>query len=253
MYDNSVTRYRFGMTNARDTETYSDLPVQDFSKFHDYLEDFDYYVGPVTATTTNGYTLSGTGATAALAAADGGVVNLIGATTGFIATLQRSQGSFKAETGKRIWYGALLTLDSLANIVIAGLTEVNTTPFTAVNHGVYFLSTVTTGELNIVVSVNGVLTTVDTGVQMVAGQQASLKWYWDGGDYGPTGRIVWEASGPGVTAPARGVIAAPANFPEATLLAPVTGIKGTAGTPTLAVDLLMAIKERANINSTPAF
>ena len=71
MFDNQITRNQFGQTNARDTETFSDLPVQDESKLHIYIDDFDYYSGPVAVGTTNGYTLTGTGATVALAAFDG--------------------------------------------------------------------------------------------------------------------------------------------------------------------------------------
>src|SRR5947208_15063152 len=132
MFDNQVTRAQFGQTNARDTETFSDLPVQDESKLHIYLEDFDYYSGPVTATTTNGYVLSpaGGGATVALAAFDGAAINLIGATTAFIAALQRSQGSYRIAAGFRTWYETLAQLSTLANStqLILGLTNVTTTP-----------------------------------------------------------------------------------------------------------------------------
>jgi len=258
MFDNQVTRNQFGQTNARDTETFSDLPVQDESKLHIYIDDFDYYSGPVAAGTTNGYTLTGTGATVALASADGGAINLIAATTAFIAALQRSVASFSLVKGFRSWYEGLLQLSTLANSsqLIAGLTNITTTPFTAITDGVWFSSdAVGAGALSINVAVGSVLTTVALGVNVVAAALGTYKWYWDGGVYptAPNGRILWEVSGPGVTANARGAVAAPVNFPGATLLAPQIGVKGTAATPTLLIDLFQVAKDRVNINATPAF
>jgi hypothetical protein len=258
MYDNQVTRSQFGQTNARDTETFSDLPVQDESKLHIYLEDFDYYSGPVTATTTNGYSLTGVGATAALAAFDGGALNLIAATTAFIAALQRTQGSYKLAAGFRTWYESLAQLSTLANAtqLILGLTNVTTTPFTAITDGVWFSSdAVGAGALSINVAVGSVVTTTALGANVVAAALGTYKWYWDGGVYpaAPNGRILWEASGPGVSANVRGVVAAPANFPGATLLAPQWAVKGTAATPTLLLDITQVAKDRTNINATPAF
>lgn len=260
MFDNQVTRSQFGQTNARDTETFSDLPVQDESKLHIYIDDFDYYSGPVAVGTTNGYTLTGTGATAALAAFDGGAINLIAATTAFIAALQRTQGSFKIEAGFRLWYETLAQLSTLANAsqLILGLTNVTTTPFTggSITDGVWFSSDAAgAGALSINVAVGSVVTTTALGVNVVAAALGTYKWYWDGGVYpsAPNGRIVWEASGPGVSANARGSIAAPANFPGATLLAPQWAVKGTAATPTLLLDVTQVAKDRTNINATPVF
>jgi hypothetical protein len=262
MLDNRVTRNQFGQTNARDTEIFSDLPVQDFSKLHDFLEDFDYYTGPVTATTTNGYVLSGTGATAALAALDGGAVNFIGATTGFIATYQRGQGNFQLANGFPTWFRALLAIDTLSNSeqALAGLYNITTTPFTGgqITDGIWFSTATGTGEISINAAQNGTVTTVDTGQQIVAAAQADLKWFWTAGvfpsDPAANGRIIWEITGAGVSANARGSFAAPASFPKAaTLLTPSVGIKATAATPTLTLDQLMAVKARLNPNATPAF
>lgn len=261
MFDHRVTCLQNGMTNARDSELFSDFPLPDYSKVHDYLDDFDYYTGPVTATTTNGYTLSGTGATAALAGGDGGIVNIIGATTGFIATWQRATGNFQLAQGFRSWFEALLAIDTLANSeqILAGLYNITATPFTAgqITDGIWFSTATGTGEISFNVAQNSVVQTVDTGQQLVAAQQASLKWYWTAGIYGqnpPAGRAVWEISGPGVSAKARGEILVASAFPKAaTLLTPSVGIKATAATPTLSLDLLMAVKERINPNATPAF
>lgn len=259
MFDNTVTRFPY-QTNARETEIFSDMPVQDYSKLHDYLDDFDYYTGPVAAGTTNGYTLTGTGATVTLPAGDGGLINIIGATTGFIAAWQRATANFKFETGKRIWFEALAQISTLANAtqLIIGLTNTTTTPFTAgqLTDGVWLSSdTGGTGILSINVAVGSVVTTVATGVTLVAGSQFAFRFYWDAGVYAaaPNGRIVWELVGAGVSGTVRGEVAAPANFPGATLVSPQVAVKGTAGTPTIQLDLLAAVKDRVNINATPAF
>lgn len=260
MFDNTVTRNQFGQTNARDTETLSDLPVQDETKCHIYIDDFDYYSGPVTATTTNGYTLSGTGATVAPAAGDGGWINIIGATSAFFALLQRATSTFKLVVGLRTWFNTLLSLGTLANggQILAGLVNFSATAFTAgqITDGMWFSSdAVGTGILSFNVAVGGVVTTVLCGTNLVAGSQVYLKCYWDGGLYAsaPLGRVVWEASGAGVTANVRGEIAAPVNFPGTTLIAPLIGVKGTSATPTVTVDYINAMKDRTNINATPAF
>lgn len=261
MFDNQVSRNQWGQTNSRESATFSDMPLQDESALHWFIDDFDYYSGPVTATTTNGYTLSGTGATAALAALDGGAVNLIGATTGFIATYQRSQGNFQLAAGRRAWFSALLALDTLANSeqLLAGMYNVTTTPFTGgqITDGVWFSTATGTGEISINVAQNGTVTTVDTGQQIVAAKQATLKWYYTGGIYpqDPTnGKIVWEVSGAGVSAAARGSVNAPANFPKANLLVtPSVGIKATAATPTLTLDLWLGVEDRISPLATPVF
>lgn len=262
MLDNRTTRNQFGQTNARDTELFSDLPVQDFSKLHEYFDDFDYYNGPVTAATTNGFVLSGTGATVAFTGADGGAINIIGATTGFIATWQRGTGTFQLANGLRTWFRALLAIDTLSNSeqLLAGLYNITTAPFTAgqITDGIWFSTATTTGEISINAAQNGTVTTVDTGAAIVAASQADLKWAWTAGVYpsdpAANGRILWEVSGAGVSANLRGSFAAPASFPKAsTLVTPSVGIKATAATPTLTLDLLLAIKERTNINATPTF
>lgn len=257
MFDNQVTRNQFGQSNARDTELFSDMYIQDETKSHVYIEDWDYYNGPATATAAGGFTLSGTGATAAQVAGDGGILQLTAATSAFIATLQRTIADFSIAAGFRTWYRALLQLSSLANSgqIIAGLTNVTATPFTAITDGVWFSTTVATGAISLNVAVGSVVTTVALGSNLVAAALADLKWYWDGGIYAaaPNGRIVGEVSGPGVSVAARVEIPAPVNFPGVTLLAHQTGLKATAGAPTLGIDLIMGVKDRVNYLATPTF
>jgi hypothetical protein len=257
MFSNAVTRFSGGLNNETDSGILSDLPVLNLSKVHRYLQDFDEYTGPVTATTTNGYTLSGTGATAALAALDGGAFNIIGATTGFIASWQRSQGNFQLAAGFPTWFRWMGQIDALTSQLIAGQAVVGATPFTSISDGVWFSSAVTTGEISINIAQNGTVTTVDTGVALVAGALVTMDWYYTAGIYPQDpvgGKIVWQITGAGVSAPVRGSTASPTSFPKAaTLVTPTIGIKATSGTPTLTTDLIQAIKYRSNPNATPAF
>lgn len=260
MFSNVVSRFPNGFNISTDQGILGDMQLPDFSVMHYYEDDFDYYNGPVTAATTNGYTLSGTGGTAAIAALDGGAFNLIGATTGFIATWQRSQGNFQLAAGFPTWFRWIGQIDALTSQMIAGDAVVGATPFTSISDGIWFSSAVTTGEISINIAQNGTVTTVDTGVALVAAAQATLSWFYTAGVYpsdpqSPSpGKIVWEVKGPGVSANARGEVAAPASFPKAaTLITPTLGVKAAAGTPTLTTDFLMSVKARVNPNATPIF
>lgn len=258
MLSNIVTRFANGFNNETDQGIMSDMPLENYSKLHYYEDDFDYYNGPVTQTTTNGFTLSGTGATAALAAFDGGAFNIIGATTGFIASWQRSQGNFQLASGFPTWFRWIGQIDALTSQMIAGDAVVGATPFTSISDGIWFSTAVTTGEISFNVAANGTVTTVDTGQQIVAAANATLSWFYTAGVYpsdtSSAGRIIWELQGAGVSAAARGEVAAPTGFPKAaTLITPTIGIKAASGTPTLTTDFLMSVKARINPNATPVF
>lgn len=262
MYDNTVTRNNNGSNNCRDTELFSDQSVADWTKNHNYFQDFDDYFGPVAPGTTGGYTLSGAGSTITLPSVDGGVISINAAATPTPASLQK-QGHFKIQTGLKLWMAQLLSVDNVLGLVLAGLTNVTATPFTGgqLTDGCWFSST-NTGALSFNVAVGGVVTTQACGVSLVGGNFARLGFYWDGAQYAaaPNGRIVWECGPPpfplasGLTANARGEIAAPANFPGATLLAFLSGVSpSTAVARALQVDYWYGLKDRVNYLQTPPF
>jgi hypothetical protein len=226
-------------------------------KVHEYSNDFDTFLG---ATATD-WTETLNGGTAALVAGDGGLLALTSAAS-VIASIQKNPANFQLALGFRSWGFMGLQLDSLLGSIIAGLLNVTTTPFTGASQtdGVYFTSAVTTGELSLNVAVGGVISTLDTGVHIVAGSPFTAAWYYDGGDYYvPTGRIVFQVTGAGVSANARGEILVPASgtiaaFPGATNIAPTLGVSAsTAVARVLTSDYLYFAKDRANINATPAF
>ena len=264
MFDVAVSRLQFGTNNTRDTELFSDQPLDDWTKNHNYFQDFDDYFGPtaVASPTAGGFTLSGAGSTVTQPNVDGGVISINAAAS--TPTSLQKQGHFMLKAGLRTFFRQLISVDNVLGLVLAGLTNVTGTPFTGgqLTDGVWFSST-STGVLSLNVAVAGVTTTTACGVSLVGGNFATLGWYWDGGLYpqhAPGGVIVWECGPPpfglasGLTANARGSVPAPANFPGATLLAFLSGVSpSTAAARALQVDYWYGFKDRVNLLQTPSF
>lgn len=263
MYDVQISRYQFGGNNTRDSELFSDQPVDDWTKNHNFFQDFDDYFGPTAVGSSSGYTLSSGGAgTVTQPNVDGGVISIN--TVASLPTSLQKQGHFSIKAGLRLFFRQLISVDNVLGLVLAGLTNVTATPFTGgqLTDGVWFSSTAA-GVLSINVAVGGAVTTIPCGVSLIGGNFASLGFYWDGALYGPhqpNGAIVWECGPPpaplvsGLTANARGFIAAPVNFPSATLLAFLSGVSAsTAVARALQVDYWYGLKDRTNFTQTPAF
>lgn len=248
MFDNGVTRFPPGLTNARENGILSDMYVPDrIGRVHEYTNDFDAYAAADWTQQLNAGTI-------ALTAGDGGLLALTSA-AGAIVTQEKAPANFTLALGLRAWFRGIAEVDNVLGLIVLGMMNATATPFTGASQtdGVFML-TDNTGAISIVVAVGGVLTTVVTGVSVVAGQFFTFSWYWDGGCYAaaPNGRIVYELTG--TSANVRGAIPAPANFPGATAIGPVMGVSAsTAVARVLTVDLIYAAKDRANINATPAF
>jgi hypothetical protein len=255
MFDNVVSRFSKGLNNETDQGIFSDLYVNNRTGvLHEYSQDFDQYVA-------GDWTVTGAGS-AALAAGDGGLLALTSPVSTF-QSMQKNPANFQFAKGFRSWGRILTQLDSLLGSTIFGLLNVTVTPFTGASQtdGIYFTSAVTTGEISLNVAVGGVISTLDTGTAIVVGSPFTASFYYDGGVYAtaPNGRIVFQISGAGVTAKARGEIAVPASgtiaaFPGAVNITPTLGVNAsTAVARVLTTDLLYFAKDRANINATPAF
>lgn len=256
MYDLAVTRNQFGANNTRDTETFSDQPVEDRTKVHEYNNDFDEW-------NTGNYTITnggGAGTTFSAVAGDGGIIQAVtAATTGSYYSAQNVRADYSVAKNFRLFQIFLLSVDSALANIFAGLINATTTPFTGASQtdGIYLLSAGTTA-LSVNVAVGGVITSVANAAVLNPGlaNYVTFKTYWDGGIYAaaPNGRVIWELSGAGIVTPARGSIAAPANFPGATLLTPTWGVQAsTNAARTMNVDLFSIIKERVNVLATPTF
>lgn len=253
MFDNTITRYPLGSTNQRENSTLSDLPIDNrLSPLHEFANDFNEYAAA-------DWTVTGAG-TAALVSGDGGLLALTSPVSTFV-SIQDVPANFVMAKNFRMWGEFRASLDSLLGTVLLGLLNVTTTPFTGGSQtdGIFFLSTVTTGALSLVIAVGGTQTVAATGVSLVAGSQALLRFYYDGAQYAagqPNGRVVWEVSGSGVTANARGeiAIAAASTFPGATITTPTFAVNAsTAVARVLTLDSAYLAKDRANINATIAF
>lgn len=253
MFDNTVTRLPGGVSNSRENGILSDLPVNErISKLHEYSNDFDQYVAGDWTQTLNGGTV-------ALTAGDGGLL-LITTAVSVLTSIQKNPTDFTFAAARRTWARHQVQLDSLVGVALVGLLNVTTTPFTGASQtdGIYFLSTVTTGALTINYAVAGVIVSQAMGISLVAAQPATLSFYYDGGQYEGDGtdRIVWEATGAGVTASARGsmTVSATSAFPGATAVTPTLAVNATTAVArTLTVDSVYFAKDRVNINATPAF
>ena len=256
MFDNTVSRLNPGSTNSNPNALLSDLYVNNrIDRLHEYPQDFDQFVAA-------DWVITGAG-TAALTAGDGGIL-LLTTTASTFESVQKTPAAFPMTKGMRTWFTAQVQVDNVLGLLIAGLLNATATPFTGASQtdGAYFLST-NTGALSFNVAVGGVIASSNLGVSLVAGAlaNANLSFYYDGGVYAgaPLGRVVFEASGAGVTANVRGEIAVPASgtiaaFPSAVNLAPIFGVSAsTAAVRTAVIDKLYAAKDEVNINATPAF
>jgi hypothetical protein len=263
MFDISVTRFAGGLTNVRDQGIFSDLYVPDrIGKVHEYSNDFDQFIAADWVNTGAG--------TAVLVAGDGGNLAITSAVSAF-QSVQKTPAAWQTQKNFRTWGRFSGSLDSLLGNVLLGLLNVTVTPFTGASQtdGMYFTSAVGTGALSFNIAVGGVITTVAVGASIVAGavpaNQFNLLFYWDGGVYAaaPNGRVVFEASGPGIIATGvgasgsvRGEIALPAGttFPGNTLTVPTMAVSAsTAVARLLTMSGLYVAKDNTNINATPGF
>lgn len=257
MFDNAVTRFPPGLTNSRENGILSDMYVPNrIDRVHEYPQDFDQYIAADWTQTLNG-------GAAGLIAGDGGILQLTTVASNF-ATVQKTPAAFPMTKGFRTWFTAQVQVDNVLGLLILGLLNATATPYTPASQtdGAFFLST-NTGALSFNVAVGGVIASVNLGVSLIAGAiaNANLSFYYDGANYNsaPLGRVLYEASGAGVTGNVRGEILVPASgtiaaFPGAVNLAPIFGVSAsTAAVRTAVIDKLYVAKDEVNINATPAF
>jgi hypothetical protein len=258
--DLTVTRFQSvnsaagGFSNVHDTDLFSDIPVGDWTRYHNFVTDFDQYVAADWVNTGAG--------TAALTAGDGGLLLLTSAVSAF-QSLQKTPANYKITAGNPLWGSWIAQLDSLLGTILEGLLNVTVTPFTTASQtdGIYLTSTVTTGALQFNIAVGGVITTVAAGVNIIAGNPFSFRFFWDGACYDqfPNGRVLFELSNlqgqtAGLSGNVRGEIVLPAGtaFPGATLVTPTTAVNAsTAVARVITLDQIDVFKTRVNPNSTP--
>lgn len=228
-----VTRFPDGVTNAELDNIFSSMTQPDPTKFHQYFEDFDYYVAADWTITT---TETGAGdASEALADEDGGVLLITNDDADDDADFFNKVGeSFLLETGKKLFFKARLKVsDATESDFVVGLQITDTTPLD-VSDGVFFQKDDGNTELDFHVEKDGTATsetdvhTVEDDTYIVVG------FYWDGQD-----RVYYS-----VDDTVMGYVSAD-NLPDDEELTISFGIQnGEAAAKTMSVDYVFAAKER---------
>lgn len=181
------TRFPNGQTNVAARGILRMLLEEDPSALtHSVFDDFDFYQGPATAGTSNGWVLTevaaGAGNTNSVAtiSVDGGALRL---TTDNAASdseaLQAQRETFLFASGKKLWFKARFRISqATTSRFIIGLQDADTTPFD-VTHGVYFKKDADT-NIDFVVENGNTATDTDTGADVVADTWTTLAFYYDG-------------------------------------------------------------------------
>lgn len=227
----SPTRFPSGVGTRRVPDPLAMFGHPDPSDYHEFFNDFDFYVsGSWTNTTT------GTG-TAALTAGDGGLLALAtSATSADNVFLQKTTEGFSFETGKPMWFKTRLKVSALTSVIVIGLQVTDTTPLD-VTDGIYFLSTTTTGAVTTIVRKNATTGSASgTGIALVADTFTDIGWYWDGKDtvhYFQDGAQIGSITG-----------VAASYLPDTTATVSLGIQTSSAAVKTLTVDYIFAAKAR---------
>ena len=226
----STTRFPNGVTNAGEDTIFAALGQLAPTKFHTYMEDFDYYVaGDWTVTETDA------GATQALADGDGGLLLLTNsAADDDLNALQKKGESFRFAAGKKLWFEARLKVsDATQSDVVVGLQITDTTPLD-VTDGVFFIKADGSTSVSLLVEKNNTATTTSSVATLADDTFITLSFYYDGVSqiqYAVNGVV----QGASVTT----------NLPDDEDMTVSFGIQnGEAVAKTMTVDYVFACKER---------
>jgi len=226
------------------------------SFYHQFYDDFDNALGA-----TGLYTVTAASGSVAHTAGDGGLALFTtGASAGNFAEIQLPAASFTLPQGtlagkKLFWMGRLQLSDVTNSIMIAGLCNITTTPFSAVADGVYFQKPNSSATLNIISTIASTATTtaIPTSAYTLANATSiDLAFYIDW--YGNLNVFVGsqlfgyqQESGGGPSTPVRGRCLQISGLSLSTAnLSPTLAVSnGTAASAkTMTVDFHGAMKER---------
>jgi hypothetical protein len=224
-----VTRFPNGVTNVGEDSPFADLAMPAPTKFHSYMEDFDYYTaGDWTVTETQA------GATQALTDGDGGLLLLTNtAADNDLVSLQKVGESFRFASGKELFFEARLKVsDATQSDLVVGLQITDTSPLD-VTDGVFFIKADGSTTVSLVVEKNNTATTTSVGT-MADDTFISLGFYYNGAStiqYSVNGSVL----GTSVTT----------NLPDDEDLTVTFAIQnGEAVAKTMTVDYIFVAKER---------
>lgn len=225
-----VTRFPNGVTNVGEDSPFADLAMPAPTKFHSYMEDFDYYTaGDWTVTETDA------GATQALTDGDGGLLLITNtAADNDLVSLQKKGESFRFASGKKLFFEARFKVsDATQSDVVIGLQITDTTPLD-VTDGVFFIKDDGSTSFALRVEKNNTATATTSVATLADDTFITLGFYYDGDsaiEYSVNGVV----KGTSVTT----------NLPDDEDLTVTMSLQnGEAVAKTMTVDYIFVAKER---------
>jgi hypothetical protein len=240
LIDNLVTRFPGGVNNESVASIFNSLQQYSPTRYHWYMEDFDYYTAANWTVTVVG---SGT---AALVSGDGGILALTNsAALNDLTQIQKVGPSFlmtpgsSSGAGKKLFLRSQFSVDDATNSALAiGLQVTNTDgTLTTVTDGVYFTKPAASTSLSFNARFNAT-TGAQTGVVGTLANATIVKVdaFYDGIDrfyYGINGTIIGYLT-----------VNTTSGIPDVAIQ-PIAVVKnGTAVARTLSLDYLFAAQER---------
>lgn len=177
MADIINTRFPNGLTNVGESSSLADLGMPSPTKFHSYMEDFDYYVaGDWTVTETD------SGATQALTDGDGGLLLVTNtAADNDLVGIQKKGESFRFASGKKLFFEARFKVsDATQSDLAIGLQITDTTPLD-ITDGVFFIKADGSTSVSFSVEKNNTATTTTAVATMANDTFITLGFNYDGG------------------------------------------------------------------------
>jgi hypothetical protein len=225
----STTRFPNGVTNVGEDSLFAAMGQLAPTKFHTYMEDFDYYAAADwTVTETQA------GATQALTNGDGGLLLLTNsAADDDLNALQKVGASFAFAAGKKLWFEARFKVsDATQSDFVMGLQGTDTTPLDT-SDGVFFLKADGSTSVSLVVEASSTATTTSS-VATVANDTFVRLGFWYDGDAAVYYFVNGALGGKSVTT----------NLPTADLRVSFGIQNGEAVAKTMTIDYVFVAKER---------
>lgn len=233
--DNLVTRFQNGVTNRDVGDIFNSLKTLDPTRFHAYMEDFDYFLAADWVITT---VEAGAGAaTEALTDANGGRLLITNDNADNDSDFFNKVGeSFLFELGTPAYFRALFQVnDAIQSDFIMGLQITDATPLAA-SDGVFFRKDDGDAELDFVSERNNVEVTEDNIFTVLDDTDIEVAFFWDGID-----RIWFGVNGTALGSITPGA----ASLPTDEVLTISFGIQnGEAVIKTMTVDFIYVSMER---------
>ena len=224
----STTRFPNGVTNVGEESLFAAMGQLAPTKFHTYMEDFDYYTAADwTVTETDA------GATQALTNGDGGLLLITNtAADNDLVALQKVGASFTFESGKKLWFEARFKVsDATQSDLVMGLQVTDTTPLN-VSDGVFFQKDDGSAAVSLLVEKTNTATT--TAAATLVDDTYIRLGYWYDGDAAVYIFVNGSIVGKSVTT----------NLPTASLRVSFALQNGEAAAKTMTVDYIFVAKER---------